>query len=700
MCLIRATSLGETLRLAQPCLDDLWLGHDERRFVHERFLGAWVVPAECQAHDILLCVQEDDLWRSVPLVAVQGAVTAVLVRLGYAEPMLRLCALLCVFMIGCGDVGEETTPPDEQRDACEGDMVDASCCGPGTLHVAGVCQAAGVPPENCAEGFEPDGAMGCEPVLPVTPCATGEMAIPGDSLCRPVAPCGAGSWGDIPVDSATTEHVLAGATGVPDGSAASPWPTIQQAVNAATPGAIVAIGAGSYSETVSVSNKPVILWGKCPAEAELVGGAQAALTVTGSAGTEVRDLAVRGASWGIAASGGALLFDRLWIHDVSENGLIVTDDSGETNAELSRSLVERAQNTVVELLGANLIVRDSEVRDGMDLDGPGGIAGRGIRAWPGSLGAVANLTVEGSLVRNNVIAGVAVVGSIARVDATAIINTLPAAEGDSGKGIGAFMLDGVAPQVTITRSLVASSHGMGIHGIGADLTIEDTLVRDTLPRPLDQQLGRGVEVDDDLDMLRRSTLMLTRSKLERNHNISLLVMASDATIESLLIRDTIATAATGDGGIGIDVQLGLESQQPSTATIRGTLVERSKEFGILVVSSSTVIEQTHVRETGAIPTGLFGDGVAFSSPTTPAEGQVNGLLSEQNARGGLTSFGAQVSLAHASLTCNLLDLVGSDHNAFTPQLVDGGDNLCGCEADGTACKMATTSVEIPEAPVE
>jgi len=42
----------------------------------------------------------------------------------------------------------------------------------------GGCQPAGIPPDGCGEGFEHDGAQGCEVILPASECPEGEMAIP------------------------------------------------------------------------------------------------------------------------------------------------------------------------------------------------------------------------------------------------------------------------------------------------------------------------------------------------------------------------------------------------------------------------------------------------------------------------------------------------------------------------------------------
>lgn len=51
------------------------------------------------------------------------------------------------------------------------------------------------------------------------------------------------------------------ATGIEDGSARNPYPTVQQAVDAASDGAIIAVAAGTYAENVLVMNKAVQLYG-------------------------------------------------------------------------------------------------------------------------------------------------------------------------------------------------------------------------------------------------------------------------------------------------------------------------------------------------------------------------------------------------------------------------------------------------------
>ena len=125
--------------------------------------------------------------------------------------MRVLAVMLFVFAVACSDEGDEP-PPDSSPGGCvpgEWRRDDGSCvpaglppdmpCPPGEwLHDNGVCIPAGVPSDGCGEGFVHDGERGCEPLLPQEPCPPGLMAVPGDTVCREVAPCAPERWGDIP----------------------------------------------------------------------------------------------------------------------------------------------------------------------------------------------------------------------------------------------------------------------------------------------------------------------------------------------------------------------------------------------------------------------------------------------------------------------------------------------------------------------
>src|SRR5262245_29968428 len=107
-------------------------------------------------------------------------------------------ALLLAGSAGCGDETAPADPPSPDAGPL--------ACVVGEREIDAACIAPGVPPERCTDGFEADGTGSCNPVLPADPCGPGEMAIPGETSCREVAPCPAGESGEAP-EEPSTQHV-------------------------------------------------------------------------------------------------------------------------------------------------------------------------------------------------------------------------------------------------------------------------------------------------------------------------------------------------------------------------------------------------------------------------------------------------------------------------------------------------------------
>src|SRR5262249_41173450 len=108
-------------------------------------------------------------------------------------------AAVAVLLGGCdvaspAAVVEPKPAPDAGADAG---------CEPGETPSGDTCAPPGVPPSACAQGFEPDGANGCRAVVPPEVCGPGTMAVPGETSCREITPCGSGTYGDAPVDGST-----------------------------------------------------------------------------------------------------------------------------------------------------------------------------------------------------------------------------------------------------------------------------------------------------------------------------------------------------------------------------------------------------------------------------------------------------------------------------------------------------------------
>ncbi|MBW2456415.1 MAG: right-handed parallel beta-helix repeat-containing protein, partial [Deltaproteobacteria bacterium] len=450
---------------------------------------------------------------------------------------------------GGGTGGQELCPAPNrllEDGTCLPPGVQDNGCPAGELGLEdGSCQPAGGPAELCADGFEPL-EQGCEPILPPEPCEPGLMAVPGDTACREVAPCGQGQWGDIPIDG-TTEHVDgAYAGGSSDGTADHPWTTISEAITAAAPGALVAIAAGSYAEGLDIAGKPVTLWGVCPAEVEVVGSATAMAAVViraGADGTEVRSLAIRGDAVGLALSGSqSVVLDRLWMHDNASRGVVVEETLGPTTVTLSGVLLEQNHEVGVYVVGSDATIEGTVVRNTLPRASDQ-TAGRGINIQHAPNTAErGSVTLHASLLEQNRDAGVYVSGSDAIIEGTVVRNTMPQASNQGG-GQGIRIVHGPntaqRASVTLRASQLEQNHYVGVYVSSSDATIESTTVRSTMPRASDQLGGNGISSMLDPDTAGRASVTLHASLLEQNHEVGLVVFASDATIEGTVVRNTL-----------------------------------------------------------------------------------------------------------------------------------------------------------------
>ncbi|HZO14789.1 MAG TPA: hypothetical protein VFB62_16055 [Polyangiaceae bacterium] len=673
--------------------------------------------------------------------------------------------MIAALVLGCGS--ENDAPiPDTLPTGCapgEWQREDGVCipaglppdmpCPPGEWQRDGACIPAGVPSDGCGEGFMHDGDRGCEPILPREPCAPGFMAVPGETSCREVSPCAPGTWGDIPVES-NTEHVDASYPGMDsDGHPLRPWTTIQAAVDDAAAGAIIAVAQGTYLEDVTVSGKSVRLWGVCPERVALV-GTVAALGVHGGAdGTEVRSLAIRG-DIGVSLTGSLdVLLERVWVDDTASRGVDVENDTGPTSLVLRASLLEQSREFGVFVLGADVTVDASVVRDTQP--NAQGLFGRGLNVITDARGTPATLSLEGSVVERSHDFAVFVFGSDVTVNASVIRDTRSDAQGLFGRGVNLQMDPmAVAPStLVLQRSLVEQSREFGLYVAGSNATVEASVIRDTqasapglfgrgahverdaitgapstvlLRTSLLEQnrdfgvfargsgmtmeasvvrdtqpdmrglFGRGLGVQPDPSTATPSTLVLRTSLLERNHDLGLFVEGSDATVETSIVR---ATALDGQGrfGRGVNVRASSTTGRPSTLVLRASLIEQNHEAGVFVAGASASIESCIVRDTMANAMNLFGDGLmVLSDELASARATLIATHVDRSVRAGLVAYGAHAAIGGSTLICQAFDFDSELYRGSDAELDDLGGNLCGCPEPTQSCKAVTANLQPPE----
>ena len=584
----------------------------------------------------------------------------------------------------CGGVDEETEPSVPKPP--EG-------CAPGEAPLDGGCRPAGV--LTCAEGFVLEDA-GCHANLPADPCPRGTMAVPGQTSCAPVAPCPSGRWGDIPVD-ATTQYVDGAYTGgANDGSATNPWTSVQAGIAAAAPGAIVAVAAGSYGEDVSIFAKAVRLWGVCPDAVAIVGtgATTGALEITSADGTEIRDLSLGGAVSGMLLWGTQVLADRVWIRDAAERGINAQEWSGRpSNLTLTASLVESVGDLGVYGSGSAVAIERSVVRQVSPTNGPG--AGRGVAVTASPAATRAGLVVRGSLVESSHEVGIFASGADVQIDATLVrdISVSPTTLPASG-----VSLAGDDPNQrsvgTISASVIERVEGFGMLLGSADVAIDATSVRDIASSP-SGNMGRGIEADDNDDLHQQTNVTIQSSLVERTTQVGVLIGASVAVLDGLLVRDVVGDARALNGA-GIVAQLNLQTLERANVAMRFSRVDGTRLAGILVTGSDATVQATRVTATATqLADDKYGDGVCVIAHLAAASALLQGVHVDASTRAGITSFGAAVEVHDAVLDCNAIDLDAETYDAVAPMFIDGGGNHCGCGEQAAECQVSAVSLEAP-----
>ena len=425
------------------------------------------------------------------------------------------------------------------------------------------------------------------------------LAVPGDAACHELAPCASGTWGSIPVEP-STQHVdpaYAGMTS--DGSAQQPWTSIAAAIAAAPLGAIVALAAGTYAEDVVIT-KRVRLWGRCPALVAItgVGAGPAVLVADGAEGAELVALSITGSDSGLMVSDADVLAEHVRVHDNPHRGVVVAD------------------NGFAHLLG--------------------------------------------SLVELNGEAGVSVSNGQAVIEASVVRDSLPDSAGLNGYGVDvSWDTGGIQPWGSIWESLIEHNHNVGVHGAGANIYVNDSVVRDTFRDRLDVY-SAALLVRRDPNGIYPGSLSMLRSLVERNQDLGIHVESSFGEITGSVVRQTLANV--GDIGSGIVATIHPTTGGDGELHVAQSLVEENAGIGLYASGSKLAVSATAVRRNLPNDGEDFGRGVEVwpsLDGLTPASLSMNRSAVEDNFRVGIVTTGGEARIETTLVRGTQLDGEGS-----------------------------------------
>jgi len=614
--------------------------------------------------------------------------------------------VLFVFALGCGGKkGDSSEPPPPPACAANEVEVAGACtpkfdeCGANEVPMAGGgCRRVGVPSDGCAKGFSSDASGGCTAILPSEPCKFGMLALPGESTCRLVSPCAAGTWGDIATESSTVFVDATIGRDDGDGTQAKPMRTVTQGVNLARSrsNAIVAVGAGKYVENVRI-DRPMRLRGRCPSMVEIAGDDASKEALSIEASVEVSGIAFSGPGVAITAfDAPKVRLERVWVHDALGGGIDVERPNVDTVVEIVDSLIEKTKAYGIFNVGAKTMIERVVVRDVSPLAGN---EGEGILAIAElDKGPAPDTTVRASLVERTELAGIASFGGVATLEATLIRDTTPTKK---PKTPSAGLLLGETDDrrrgdFHVTACTIERTGGGGIYVIDSNATIERTVVRDPLPFR-DGAGGYGITFAEGTEAT------LATSVVERGLLTGIALIAAKATIVDGIVRDT-ALDSSGTGGIGVSALALSTTKTISNLTLKSSLVERCHMVSVFVAGSNGRVLDSLVRDTGTSTSGAFGDGISAISTVSdslevlPASIEVSRTVVTKSARGAFTLFGASGSVGSSLFTCNLHDIDLSKRYAAAGDamrdyaLDDLGKNRCGCETVAL-CRAASSNLD-------
>jgi hypothetical protein len=432
-----------------------------------------------------------------------------------------------------------------------------------------------------------------------------------------------------------------------EGTRERPLP-LDEAVNAAAPGSLLALALGTYDAAVAPDGSALV--GACVSGTVIAPAAEnpdlGAIEIDGSRTVLISNLSVTGNHQGVVLrSASAGVSPQHSLRDVTIRRV------------LNRGLFVTARARVVAQS-----IRLEEVR-------PSPVDGSRGRGGQVDYGAV--LVLRDAYVVNNFQAGLMAFNPDSVLDAENVLVAQTARQGSAeGVGRGIEVQSGSAS--TLRYVVLLGNHDVGLLASDAGTTMVATglLIQDTQPDASDQTWGRGISVLDG------AVLSLTGATLRNNHDAGLFAQGIGTTVEArgLLVEGTQPQASDQTWGRGVIVQQGA-SLSLTGATLRNNcdVGLLASDAGTTVVATGLLVEET--KPQASDQTSGWGIGAQDGASLT-----LSGAVLRSNRDVGLIAYGVGTSVDATGLL-----IEGTQPKAFDESAGRGVE-----VSDGASLTLADT----------
>jgi len=479
-------------------------------------------------------------------------------------------------------------------------LLPSAPCPDGALAVPGDAACVPVGARVCGAGFVSDGKGGCNVVLPAASCDERSLATPGDTACRPLADCGIGPWSpDLPTDEPVL-YVDAAFTGASDGTAGSPFRTIQAAIDAASATkTTLAIAAGTYGENLDLG-KSVRLFGRCPALVTIRGvdGVKAP-TIRVRADAEVHRVAVTAPATAAASvvqvSDAVARVERVRIHDTNAVGLRLQRVAKLTRVTARDVVIDRTVGIGAWVVGAELDAERLVVRDvAADPDE----LGRGLEIDALSTTQPSTLTLHAAIVERTHDAAILVTGSSATIGATWIHGVKGSSKTRFGFGISEEVFEKKrASSASLEGVVIEDTHYAAWNLLGSTGTAKNLTIRES--RALgDWIAGPGTAIAISPDAKLPGVLTLSDARIDGCDDEGVFVKGANATLKNVIVTSIGRKDSLGRGIHSASDDDGTEPE----ASIDRVLVDGVDGIGVFVAGGHAKVTASEIRNVAGTTT--------------------------------------------------------------------------------------------------